>query len=168
MALYEHVFVARQDVSGQFVDELSTKLGELIKENGGTVTKTESWGLRTLAYKIKKNRKGHYVLFNIDGPAPAIAELERNHRLSEDVIRFMTIRVDELEEEPSAMMRARASRDGRRGDRDRPRRGGFRDRDDNKGPRRPDNAAAPAVASNQKPAGEKPAGEKPSADKGEA
>ena len=113
MSLYEHVFIARQDVSATQVEELTSSFSAIITEHGGTVAKTESWGLRTLAYRIKKNRKGHYVLFNLDAPAAAIRELERNQRLSEDILRFMTIRVDELEEGPSAMMNARPDRDDR-------------------------------------------------------
>jgi len=113
MSLYEHVFIARQDISTTQVEDLTSSFAAIISENGGTVAKTESWGLRTLAYRIKKNRKGHYVLFNLDAPAAAIRELERNQRLNEDVLRFMTIRVDELEEGPSAMMSARSDRDDR-------------------------------------------------------
>ncbi|MFQ5533865.1 MAG: 30S ribosomal protein S6 [Sphingomonadales bacterium] len=113
MPFYEHVFIARQDVSAQSVEELSGKLSEIIEQGGGKVTKTEPWGLRTLAYKIKKNRKGHYVLLNIDAPHEAMAEMERHLRLNDDVLRHMTIRVDELEEGPSAMMRAKAHRDSR-------------------------------------------------------
>ena len=86
----------------------------MIKENGGDVTKVENWGLRTLAYRIKKNRKGHYVLMNIDAPPAAVAEMERNERINEDVLRLMTIRVDELEEGPSAVLRGRDERDDRR------------------------------------------------------
>ncbi|PCJ61560.1 MAG: 30S ribosomal protein S6 [Rhodospirillaceae bacterium] len=113
MSLYEHVFIARQDISTTQVEDLTSNFAAIISEHGGTVAKTETWGLRTLAYRIKKNRKGHYVLFNLDAPAAAIRELERNQRLSEDVLRFMTIRVDELEEGPSAMMSARSDRDDR-------------------------------------------------------
>lgn len=113
MSLYEHVFIARQDISAAQVEGLTSSFAAIIAEHGGTVAKTESWGLRTLAYRIKKNRKGHYVLFNLDAPAVAIRELERNQRLSEDILRFMTIRVDALEEGPSAMMNARSDRDER-------------------------------------------------------
>ncbi len=113
MSLYEHVFIARQDISAAQVEDLTGSFSAIITEHGGTVAKTESWGLRTLAYRIKKNRKGHYVLFNLDAPAAAIRELERNQRLNEDILRFMTIRVDELEEGPSAMMNARPDRDDR-------------------------------------------------------
>lgn len=133
MSYYEYVFVARQELSSQQVDALSEDFTKIIEDNEGKVTKTENWGLRNLAYKIKKNRKGHYVLLNVDAPAGAISELERNARLNEDVIRYMTIRVDELEEGPSAVLRSKNSRDDRgprRGGRDGDRRdGGGRDGD---------------------------------------
>jgi small subunit ribosomal protein S6 len=120
MPLYEHVFIARQELSPQQVEELAGQFSQIITDNGGTVGKTEQWGLRNLAYKIKKNRKGHYVLLNIDAPATALQEMERIMRINDDVIRLMTIRVDELEEGPSAMLIAKSSRDerGPRGDRD--------------------------------------------------
>jgi small subunit ribosomal protein S6 len=131
MPLYENVFIARQDISGAQVDTLADQLTQLIADNGGEVKKRENWGLRNLAYRMNKNRKGHYVLFNIDAPAPAIAELERTMRINEDVLRYLTIRVDEHEEGPSPIMLNRGSRDDRprRGDRDR-----YDDRDD-RGPR---------------------------------
>ena len=113
MPLYESVFIARQDIAGAQVEALADQFSTLIEQNGGSVTKKEHWGLRNLAYRIKKNRKGHYVLFNIDAPAPAVEEMERNMRINEDVIRFLTVRVDELEEEPSVVMRNRNSRDDR-------------------------------------------------------
>jgi|SRR5688572_8739650 small subunit ribosomal protein S6 len=132
MPLYEHIVLARQDVSAQQVEELTNQLTEVLAQGGGKVTKNEYWGLKSLSYRIKKNRKAHYSLLNIDAPAPAVAEMERQERINEDVLRFMTVRVDELEEGPSAMMqkRDRDDRDGDRpggprGDRDR---GGF-DRD---------------------------------------
>ena len=112
MALYEHIFIARQDIQPQQVEAISKDLTKIIADNGANVTKTEQWGLRTLAYRIKKYKKGHYVLFNIDGPASAIAELERNERLHEDVVRFMTIRVEKLEEGDSVVIRSK-DRDGR-------------------------------------------------------
>jgi len=121
MALYEHIFLARQDVSAQQVEELTTALTEILTSNGGKVTKNEYWGVKTLSYRIRKNRKAHYSLLNIDAPHAAVAEMERQMRINEDILRFMTIRVDELEEGPSAMMqkRDRDDRDGRgdRGDR---------------------------------------------------
>ena len=119
MALYEHILIARQDISGQAVETLAEELAGIITSNGGEVKKTENWGLRNLSYRIKKNRKGHYVLMNLDAPAAAVAELERNERINEDIIRTMTIRVDALEEEPSAMLRGRDDRDDRRDRRDR-------------------------------------------------
>ncbi len=133
MAYYECVLIARQDVPSAQVEGLTSTFTGVISENGGTVTKTEYWGLKTLAYRIKKNRKGHYVLMNIDAPYPAVAEMERRMRLHEDVLRHMTIRVDALEEGQSIMMQNRASRDGGRGDRrDRGDRG---DRDRDRGDR---------------------------------
>ncbi|NQV79867.1 MAG: 30S ribosomal protein S6, partial [Alphaproteobacteria bacterium] len=110
MAFYENVFIVRQDVSNQQVEELATRFTEILESGGGKVEKTEFWGLRTMAYKIKKNRKGHYVMFNLDAPSPAVLEMERNMMLSEDVIRHMTLRVDELEEGPSAVMKFRGER----------------------------------------------------------
>jgi small subunit ribosomal protein S6 len=130
MALYEHIFLARQDVSPQQVEELTTAFTNLITEGGGKVAKNEYWGLKSLSYRIKKNRKAHYTLLNIDAPHAAVAEMERQQSLNEDILRFMTIRVDELEEGPSAMMQKR-DRDDERGDRpggprgDRGDRGGF-------------------------------------------
>lgn len=111
MPLYEHVFIARQDISSAQVDDLTNSFTAIVTEQGGKVEKTEYWGLRTLTYRIKKNRKGHYILFNLDAPAQAIRELERNQHLNEDILRYMTLRVDELEEGPSAMMRNRTDRD---------------------------------------------------------
>ena len=135
MATYESVFIARQDISAAQVDGLIENFEKIITDAGGSVPKKETWGLKTLAYKIKKNRKGHYVLMNIDAAAEAVHEMERVMRLNEDVLRYMTIRVDELEEGPSAMMRTR-DRD------DRPRRG----RDDRPGGGgRPPRDAAPSV-----------------------
>ena len=104
MALYENVFIARQDIAASQVDALIERFEGVITANGGKVTKKENWGLRSLAYRMKKNRKGHYVLFNIDAPAKAIIEMERQMRFDEDVIRYLSVRVDELEEGPSAMM----------------------------------------------------------------
>jgi small subunit ribosomal protein S6 len=139
MPLYENVFIARQDVSGAQADALADIFTQLIAEHGGEVKKRENWGLRNLAYRMSKNRKGHYVLLNIDAPAPAIAELERTMRINEDVLRYLTIRVDALEEGPSAVMLNRGSRDDRprRSDRDRyDDRGdrGDRERRDDRGP----------------------------------
>ena len=105
MPLYEHVFLARQDLAQAQVDALAENATKIIADNGGKVVKTETWGLRGLAYRIAKNRKAHYVMLDIDAPAPALAELERQTGINEDVIRYMTIRVDELEKGPSVMMR---------------------------------------------------------------
>ena len=129
MPLYEHVFLARQDLAQAQVDALAENATKIITDNGGTVAKTETWGLRSLAYRIAKNRKAHYVMLDIDAPAAALAELERQTGINEDVIRFMTIRVDELEKGPSAMMR-RSERDRERGPRDRGDRGDGPDRGD--------------------------------------
>ena len=126
MPLYEHVFLARQDLGPQQVDEFTNQYKAVIEGMGGKIAKNEYWGVKSLSYRIRKNRKAHMTLFNIDAPAPAVAEMERQMRLNEDVIRYLTIRVDELEEGPSAMMRKAdrdRERDERRGDR-----GGFRDR----------------------------------------
>ncbi|MGE0259389.1 MAG: 30S ribosomal protein S6 [Alphaproteobacteria bacterium] len=120
MPLYENVFIARQDISSAQVDQLADSLAQLIAEQGGEVKKREYWGLRNLAYRMNKNRKGHYVLFNIDGPASAIAELERTMRINEDVLRYLTLRVDKLDEGQSVIMQSRGSREDRpRRDRDR-------------------------------------------------
>jgi small subunit ribosomal protein S6 len=122
MPLYENVFIARQDISGAQVEALADSLTQLVADQGGEVKKREYWGLRNLAYRMRKNRKGHYVLFNLDAPPAAVAELERTMRINEDVIRYLTIRVESLEEGPSAIMQSRGGRDdrGRRpGDRDR-------------------------------------------------
>lgn len=126
MPLYEHVFLARQDASPQQVDELTAQMSGIIQGLGGKVTKTESWGLRSLTYRINKNRKAHFVLLNVDAPSAAIAEVERQERISEDVLRYLSVRVDELEEGPSAMMR-KADRDRERDDRGGGFRGGDRD-----------------------------------------
>ena len=129
MPLYEHVFLARQDLAQAQVDALVETGTNIIKEGGGRVTKTETWGLRSLAYRMSKNRKAHYVMLEIDAPAPALAELERQTGINEDVIRFMTVRIEKTEAGPSAMMR-KQERDRERGDRgDRgPRRDGGGDR----------------------------------------
>jgi len=125
MPLYEHIYLARQDVSPQQVEELTNSLTEVLTQGGGKVTKNEYWGLKSLSYRIKKNRKAHYSLLNIDAPAPAVAEMERQMRINEDVLRFMTVRVDELEEGPSAMLQKR-DRDDDRSDRPGGRPGGDR------------------------------------------
>lgn len=114
MPYYEHVFIARQDVSSQQVEQLAEDFTNIINENGGGVSKIEHWGLRTLQYKVKKNRKGHYVLMNLDAPHEAVAEMERQQKINDDVIRTLTVRVDELEEGPSVMMQSRDRKDDRR------------------------------------------------------
>ena len=105
MALYEHVFLARQDLSQAQVDALAATATEIVEANGGKVTKTETWGLKGLAYKIKRNRKAHFVLLNVEAPAGVVAELERQTQINEDILRYMTVRVDELEAGPSVQMR---------------------------------------------------------------
>lgn len=121
MALYENVFIARQDVPTTQVEALTNQFSELVTGLGGTVSKKEYWGLRSLTYRIKKNRKGHYTLLNIDAPPAAVKELERTMSINEDIIRFLTVRVDELEEGPSAIMLRSAEKadrpGGDRGDR---------------------------------------------------
>jgi small subunit ribosomal protein S6 len=118
MPLYEHVFLARQDLAQAQVDTLAETATRIIEEGQGRIVKTETWGLRNLAYRIAKNRKAHYVLLDIDAPAAAIAEMERQVALNEDVIRYMTVRVDEHEAGPSAMMRRSDRERSRRRDRD--------------------------------------------------
>ena len=132
MPLYEHVFLARQDVSAQQVEELTAQIKGVIEQMGGKVAKTEQWGVKSLSYRLRKNRKAHFTFLNVDAPPAAINEIERQERLNEDVIRYLSVRVDEHEEGPSAMMR-KVDRDRDRderggGFRDRER-GGFRDRD---------------------------------------
>ena len=105
MALYEHMLIARQDISAQAVDALATHLKTIIENEGGKVEKQEYWGLRTLAYRIKKNRKGHYVLLNLNAPANAIVELERQLKINEDVLRFITVRVEAFEQSNSSRKR---------------------------------------------------------------
>jgi len=134
MPLYEHVYLARQDLSPQQVEELTAQLSGVISQMGGKVAKTEYWGVKSLTYRIRKNRKAHMTLLNVDAPPAALSEIERQERINEDVLRYLTIRVDALEEGPSAMMRKSDRDDRDRGDRgDRGGRGGFRDR-----PRRED------------------------------
>jgi len=123
MPLYEHVYLARQDASAQQVEGLTAQYKGVIEQLGGKVTKTEYWGVKSLSYRIRKNRKAHMTLLNVDAPAAALAEIERQQRLNEDVLRYLTVRVDAHEEGPSAMMR-KADRDRER-DRDRDERRGF-------------------------------------------
>ncbi|WP_225009288.1 30S ribosomal protein S6 [Novosphingobium percolationis] len=118
MPLYEHVFLARQDLSQAQVDALAAAATEIVESNNGKVTKTETWGLRSLAYKIQKNRKAHFVMLNIEAGGDVIAELERQTQINEDVIRYMTIRVDEHEAGPSVMMRKNDRERSRRRERE--------------------------------------------------
>jgi small subunit ribosomal protein S6 len=138
MALYEHVFLARQDLAQAQVDAMAEAATQIVTEREGRVVKTESWGLRSLAYRIQKNRKAHYVMLEIDGPGEIVAELERQAQINEDVIRYMTVKVDKLEQGPTAMMRKQERDRERRGDRE----GG---RDGRDGPRgdRPDRGDRP-------------------------
>jgi small subunit ribosomal protein S6 len=136
MPLYEHVFLARQDLSQQQVDELTAHYKGVIEEMGGTVPKVEYWGVKSLTYRIRKNRKAHFTLLNVDAPAAAVSEVERQQHINEDVLRALTVRVDELESIPSAMMRKvdrDRDRDERRGERRRDRDGGGRGPRDDRG-----------------------------------
>jgi small subunit ribosomal protein S6 len=134
MPLYEHVYLARQDASTQQVEELTAQLKGVIEGLGGTITKNEYWGVKSLSYRLRKNRKAHFTLFNVNAPPAAINEIERLERLNEDVLRYLTIRVEEHEEGPSAMMR-RAERDRDRDDRRGDRGDRFGDRGDRFGDR---------------------------------
>jgi small subunit ribosomal protein S6 len=146
MPLYEHVFMARQDVTPQQVEAMIDQYRGVIEQNGGSVAKTEQWGVKSLAYRIKKNRKAHFAMFNLDAPPAAVAEMERQMRINEDVLRFITVRVETFEEGPSVMMQKRdrdERKDRERGrDRDDGEFGG-RDREDRRErPRRPEAEAA--------------------------
>jgi len=160
MALYEHVFLARQDLSTQQVEELTAQYKAIIEQMGGKIAKSEYWGVKSLTYRMRKNRKAHFTLMNVDGPSAAMVEVERQQRINEDVLRNLTIRVEEHETEPSAMMRKvdrDRDRDDRRGGFDRG--GGFdRDRGDRDRGDRPrhregrpprDDSAAEAVATEE-------------------
>ncbi len=118
MALYEHIFLARQDLAQAQVDTLTEDAGKIIADNGGKVVETENWGLKSLAYKIQKNRKAHFVMLRLDTPPAAVEELERQTRINEDVVRYMTIRVDAHEDGPSVQLR-KNERDTRRGKKER-------------------------------------------------
>src|SRR5262249_18714146 len=147
MALYENVFIARQDVPATQVETLTNQFAELITAQGGTVQKKEYWGLRSLTFRIKKNRKGHYTLMNIDAPPAAVKELERTMSINEAPIRYLPVGVDTLEEGPSAGMQRGADKRDRPGDRgDRPERGGWGDRPRRERPRFGDEGGAPAGA----------------------
>jgi small subunit ribosomal protein S6 len=126
MSLYEHVYLARQDVTAQQVDELTAQFKGVIEQLGGTVASTEYWGVKTLSYRLRKNRKAHFTLMNVDAPPAALAEVERQERLNEDILRYLTVRVEEHEAGPSAMMRKadrERDREERRGERRREREG---------------------------------------------
>lgn len=144
MALYEHIFLARQDLSGAQVDEIIQNYKTLLEENGGSVGRIENWGLKSLTYRIKKNRKAHYAILNIEAPGAAIHEMERQMRINEDILRYMTVSVEEHEEGPSVMMQKRDRDDRGRGDRNRGDRNNDRgDRGDRgESGRRPREAAA--------------------------
>jgi small subunit ribosomal protein S6 len=114
------VYISRPDISATQVETLTADMTKILEDNGGKVLKDEYWGLKSLAYRIKKNRKGHYSLLNIEAPPAALSEMERNMRLHEDVLRYMSIRVDEHEAEPSVMMQSKSDRGGRGRDDDRP------------------------------------------------
>lgn len=146
MALYECVFIARQDIASTQVEGLVEQFSNILTENQGSVAKQEYWGLRNLAYRIKKNRKGHYVLLNIDAPADAVHEMERNMRLNDDVLRYLTTRVDELEEGPSVVMQNRHSRDERGGRGGRRHEGGRDGGRDSRPPRSHDSGPRPSSA----------------------
>ena len=124
MPLYEHVYLARQDLSTQQVEDLTTQFKGVIEQMGGTLAKTEYWGVKSLSFRMRKNRKAHFTLMEVDAPAAALNEIERQERLNEDILRYLTLRVEELEAGPSAMMRKAdrdRERDERRGDRRRDR-----------------------------------------------
>ncbi len=150
MSLYENIFLVRPDVSSAQVEAMADEFSAIISAGGGEIKKVEHWGLKNLAYRIKKNRKAHYVMFNIDSPHEAVHEMERNMGLHDDVMRHMTIRVDDLEEGPSAVMQSKAARDERRSRRDerprddRPR--GDRARSDRPQEDKAPEAAAPEAA----------------------
>ncbi len=152
MALYEHVYLARQDVTAQQVEALTEQLKGVIEANGGSVAKVEYWGVKSLAYRIKKNRKAHFTLMNLDAPSAAVAEMERLMSINEDVLRVLTVRVEEHEEGQSAMLRKREESDrDDRGDRGE-RRGGGGGRFDR--PDRGDRPARPPRQDSYQAAGE--------------
>jgi small subunit ribosomal protein S6 len=155
MALYEHIFLARQDISPQQAEALTGQFKTIITSLGGTVGKVEYWGVKSLAYRIKKNRKAHFTLMNIDAPPAAITEMERQESLNEDVLRILTLRVEELEEGPSAQLRKRDD-DGERGER-----GDRGDRGDRRPPRgdRPDRGGDRSERRPRRDEGARPEGE---------
>ena len=157
MPLYEHIFIARQDISGTQVDQLIETFTGVVETGGGKVVASETWGLRNLAYRIKKNRKGHYVMMNLDVPSDVVLELERQQRIHDDVLRYLTLRVDEHEEAPSVMMQGRKERGPRRED---------EEDGDSKPAAASEDAkpAAEAAPADAAPAAEAPATEAPAAD----
>lgn len=162
MALYESVFIVRQDVTAAQVDTLADDFAKIIQDGGGSVERREYWGLRNLQYRIKKNRKGHYVLFNMDAPSASVVEMERNMRLNEDVLRYLTTRIDEARPEPSPIMQGKGDRERERADRSSRHGGrGRSDRPEQRDDVRPAataTATAPAAdAAAAAPAEEKPA-----------
>ena len=120
MALYEHLLIARQDISAQAVDALATHLKTIVESEGGKVEKQEYWGLRGLAYRIKKNRKGHYVLLNINAPSQAVVELERQLKINEDVLRYLTVKVEKFEQSSNKARRERENKAEERNSGDKP------------------------------------------------
>ena len=149
MPLYESVFIARQDIPAQEVEALAERFASVLAEQGGEVARREYWGLKNMAYRIKKNRKGHYTMLHIDAPAAALQEMERTMRISEDVLRYISMRVDELPEGPSIMMQTRAAREDRRRDERRARAARRREEESR--------AAAAAAAAAAAPADDAPA-----------
>src|SRR3984893_11105716 len=161
MPLYEHVYLARQDVSAQQVEELTAQFKGVVDQMGGSVAKTEYWGVKSLSFRMRKNRKAHFTLLNLDAPPAALSEIERQERLNEDILRFLSVRVEEHEAGPSAMMRKvdrdrdrderRGERGDRfdRGDRDRGDRGDRRPAREGRGPRDGDEADAPVAATEE-------------------
>lgn len=158
MPLYESVFIARQDIPAQEVEALAERFAAVIADQGGAVARREYWGLKNMAYRIGKNRKGHYTMFHIDAPPAAVLEMERTMRIDENVLRYMSLRLDELPAEPSIMMQTRAARDDRRRDerrrarrREEERREAARSAAERKPPAA-ENAAAEAPAQTEPPA----------------
>ena len=149
MPYYENVFIARQDISSTQVEAITDAMVEIITKDGGTIARSEYWGLKSLAYRMKKNKKGHFVLFNFDASIDAVREMERQMGLHEDVLRIMTLRTDDLPEDPSVMLASRSERGGRYG----------RDRDRGRGEQRKEEASEPTaepVEKSDEPAGEAP------------
>ena len=131
MPYYENVFIARQDISSTQVEAITDAMTEIITKDGGTIARSEYWGLKSLAYRMNKNKKGHFVLFNFDASIDAVREMERQMGLHEDVLRFMTLRTNDLPENPSVMLASRNERGGRHG----------RDRERGRGEKSSDEAA---------------------------